>query len=208
MNTVHTKGLVIVISGPSGVGKGTVNKKLLSSNDNIEVAVSATTRNKRDGEVNGKDYYFISRDEFEKKISNNEFLEYAHVHGNMYGTLISEVKRITDMGKDVILEIDVQGGRSIKSKYPDCISVFILPPSMKELSTRLIGRATDDEETIRLRLETAETEVRCVYDYDFAVINDNLDECVEQIKSIIYGEKFRVDKQKELINDLLNGGTL
>lgn len=208
MNSENSKGLVIVISGPSGVGKGTVNKKLINVCENIEVAISATTRKRREGEVDGQDYYFISKEEFDSKIVNNEFIEYAHVHGNMYGTLISEVKKITEKGKDVILEIDVQGGRSIKSKYSDCISVFILPPNMEELATRLNGRATDDEETIKLRLDTAEEEVRCVFDYDFAVINDNLEQCVDQIRSIIHGEKFRVVKQTEVINELLNGGTI
>lgn len=208
MSKIQSKGLVIVISGPSGVGKGTVTKELLSRTKNIEISISATTRNPREGEVDGREYFFLSREEFVKKIESGQFVEYACVHGNMYGTLISEVEKRIDMGVNVILEIDVQGGRAIKGKFPDCVSVFILPPSMGELSARLNGRATDDEETIKLRLDTAVTEVKCVYDYDYAVVNDNLEECVDAIKSIIQGERYRITRRKDNIEDLLNGGTI
>lgn len=204
----RTKGLVFVVSGPSGVGKGTVNKRLIDECDNLKIAISATTRHRRENEVEGRDYFFISQEEFDRRIENNEFLEYAFVHGNMYGTLISEVKSCTEDGSDVILEIDVQGGRTIKEKFADCVSIFILPPNMNELASRLNGRATDDEETIRLRLETAITEVKCVYDYDYAVVNDNIEECVDEIKSIIKSEKFRVLNQEYIIDELLEGGTI
>lgn len=203
-----TRGLVIVISGPSGVGKGSVNKLLIDRCENLEVAISATTRKIRENEVDGRDYYFISKEEFEKRITDNDFVEYALVHGNMYGTLISEVNRRIEEGTDVILEIDVQGGRSVKNKFPKCVSIFILPPNMKELAVRLNGRATDDDETIKLRLDTAESEIKCVYDYDYAVVNENLNDCVSKIKNIIISEKSRVKRQDEIIKKLLNGGTI
>lgn len=202
------KGLVLVVSGPSGVGKGTVNKRLLANCENLDIAISATTRKRRETETQGKDYYFVSQEDFDQKITNGEFIEYALVHGNMYGTLISEVDAHINKGKDIILEIDVQGGKSIKSKFPQCISVFILPPNMEELAVRLNGRATDDKETINGRLETAQTEVECVFSYDYAVVNDDLDSCVEDIKNILESERRRVSRREHIINQLLKGGTI
>lgn len=202
------KGLVLVVSGPSGVGKGSVNKRLLKRCDNLTIAISATTRQRREMEVEGRDYFFISQKEFDEKVANNEFIEYAFVHGNMYGTLISEVYDRINSGQDVILEIDVQGGKSIKEKFPECVSVFILPPNMEELAVRLNGRATDDEETIKMRLKTAVSEVECVHAYDYAVVNEDLDCCVESIKMILYSEKHRVKRKEKIINELLDGGTI
>lgn len=202
------KGLVIVVSGPSGVGKGSVTKKLIASCKNLELTTSVTTRAPRPMEVNGVDYYFCSPEEFQRRIDNDEFIEYATVHGNMYGTLVSEVEKSANTGRDVILEIDVQGGKSVQEKLPDSVSIFLLPPSLEELSKRLIGRETDAEEVIRSRLQTAITEINCIVNYDYVVINDDLQTCMNRIKSIIKSEKHRVSRQKETVIQLLEGGTI
>ena len=178
------KGKLIVFSGPSGSGKDTVIEKLLPKCDIVK-SVSATTRDIRPGEKNGVDYYFVSREEFEKMINEGQMLEYTQYVGNYYGTPKAPVDKWLCEGKNVLLKIEVDGGAQIKEKAPECVSIFILPPSIEELERRLRGRSTDSEAAINKRLETAKLEMQCAKLYDYNVINDDLDLAVEEIIGII-----------------------
>ena len=161
------RGVLFVFSGPSGVGKGTLKAKLFEEfADRIAYSVSATTRGPREGEVDGKDYFFISRQEFERRVKNNEFLEHAEFAGNCYGTPRAYVEKLLDSGMNVVLEIDVQGALQVMKSMPECVSVFILPPSFEELEHRLRGRGTETEEKVRERLETAKRELPYAPQYD------------------------------------------
>lgn len=166
------RGVLFVFSGPSGVGKGTLKAKLFEEfADRIAYSVSATTRGPREGEVDGKDYFFISRQEFERRVKNNEFLEHAEFAGNCYGTPRAYVEKLLDSGMNVVLEIDVQGALQVMKSMPECVSVFILPPSFEELEHRLRGRGTETEEKVRERLETAKRELPYAPQYDYQIIN-------------------------------------
>ena len=166
------RGVLFVFSGPSGVGKGTLKAKLFEEfADRIVYSVSATTRGPREGEVDGKDYFFISRQEFERRVKNNEFLEHAEFAGNCYGTPRAYVEKLLDSGMNVVLEIDVQGALQVMKSMPECVSVFILPPSFEELEHRLRGRGTETEEKIRERLETAKRELPYAPQYDYQIVN-------------------------------------
>ena len=166
------KGVLFVFSGPSGVGKGTLKAKLFEEfADRIAYSVSATTRGPREGEVDGKDYFFISRQEFERRVKNNEFLEHAEFAGNCYGTPRAYVEKLLDSGMNVVLEIDVQGALQVMKSMPECVSVFILPPSFEELEHRLRGRGTETEEKVRERLETAKRELPYAPQYDYQIVN-------------------------------------
>ena len=166
------RGVLFVFSGPSGVGKGTLKAKLFEEfADRIAYSVSATTRGPREGEVDGKDYFFISRQEFERHVKNNEFLEHAEFAGNCYGTPRAYVEKLLDSGMNVVLEIDVQGALQVMKSMPECVSVFILPPSFEELEHRLRGRGTETEEKVRERLETAKRELPYAPQYDYQIVN-------------------------------------
>ena len=166
------RGVLFVFSGPSGVGKGTLKAKLFEEfADRIAYSVSATTRGPREGEVDGKDYFFISRQEFERRAKNNEFLEHAEFAGNCYGTPRAYVEKLLDSGMNVVLEIDVQGALQVMKSMPECVSVFILPPSFEELEHRLRGRGTETEEKVRERLETAKRELPYAPQYDYQIVN-------------------------------------
>ena len=166
------RGVLFVFSGPSGVGKGTLKAKLFEEfADRIAYSVSATTRGPREGEVDGKDYFFISRQEFERRVKNNEFLEHAELAGNCYGTPRAYVEKLLDSGMNVVLEIDVQGALQVMKSMPECVSVFILPPSFEELEHRLRGRGTETEEKVRERLETAKRELPYAPQYDYQIVN-------------------------------------
>ena len=166
------RGALFVFSGPSGVGKGTLKAKLFEEfADRIAYSVSATTRGPREGEVDGKDYFFISRQEFERRVKNNEFLEHAEFAGNCYGTPRAYVEKLLDSGMNVVLEIDVQGALQVMKSMPECVSVFILPPSFEELEHRLRGRGTETEEKVRERLETAKRELPYAPQYDYQIVN-------------------------------------
>ena len=166
------RGVLFVFSGPSGVGKGTLKAKLFEEfADQIAYSVSATTRGPREGEVDGKDYFFITRQEFERRVKNNEFLEHAEFAGNCYGTPRAYVEKLLDSGMNVVLEIDVQGALQVMKSMPECVSVFILPPSFEELEHRLRGRGTETEEKVRERLETAKRELPYAPQYDYQIVN-------------------------------------
>ena len=166
------RGVLFVFSGPSGVGKGTLKAKLFEEfADQIAYSVSATTRGPREGEVDGKDYFFISRQEFERRVKNNEFLEHAEFAGNCYGTPRAYVEKLLDSGMNVVLEIDVQGALQVMKSMPECVSGFILPPSFEELEHRLRGRGTETEEKVRERLETAKRELPYAPQYDYQIVN-------------------------------------
>ena len=166
------RGVLFVFSGPSGLGKGTLKAKLFEEfADRIAYSVSATTRGPREGEVDGKDYFFISRQEFERRVKNNEFLEHAEFAGNCYGTPRAYVEKLLDSGMNVVLEIDVQGALQVMKSMPECVSVFILPPSFEELEHRLRGRGTETEEKVRERLETAKRELPYAPQYDYQIVN-------------------------------------
>lgn len=192
------RGLLIVISGPSGAGKGTICHKLLEDNPNISLSISTTTRSKRGFEIDGKDYYFVSKEEFQKKIEEGKFLEYAFVHSNYYGTDKSLVEKTLEEGRDIILEIDIQGALKIKELIKDGVFIFITPPSMKILLRRLIDRNTESKDQILERFKTAYKEINESTKYNYVVINDEIENAVKKIESIILAEKCRVDR----INDI------
>lgn len=179
------KGSIFIISGPSGCGKNTVFDALMKKDCNIEQTVSVTTRAPRAGERDGVDYYFVSKDEFNSKINSDEFIEYVNYGDNFYGTLKSEVRRILSEGKNVVLVIEVTGAGNIKKAFPEAVSIFILPPSLDELRNRIVSRGENTPEETATRLKIAAEELRFKDDYDYRVINDKLDECVENIYTII-----------------------
>jgi guanylate kinase len=191
------RGVLIVISGPSGAGKGTICKALLEKHDNIYISVSATTRAPRAGEVEGVNYYFLTKEDFEVKVRENGFLEYANVHGNFYGTPKGNVEKMLEDGKDVILEIDIQGALQVKENFKEGVFIFILPPSMEELKQRIIKRGSETEESLMTRFKNAYKEINYVSKYNYAVVNDTVELAVEKVESIITAEKCRVDRIKE-----------
>jgi guanylate kinase len=189
--TANRYGTALVISGPSGAGKTSVCKRLLELEPALHFSISCTTRPPRAGEIDGRDYYFLSREEFDAKVAREEFLEYAEVHGNMYGTLRTEVQRYVYNGQPVLLDIDVQGARQIRSHIIDSVLgycteyVFVGPPSFAEMERRLRGRGTDAEEVIRQRLRNARTELDAWREYDFLVINDTIEAAAARIRAIL-----------------------
>ena len=189
------RGLLIVFSGPSGVGKGTVRQEIFSTPDHkFEYSVSMTTRARRPGEVDGKDYFFRSREEFEELIRNGQMLEYAEYVGNYYGTPLTYVNETLDKGIDVFLEIEVQGALQVKKKVPDAVFIFLTPPDLNELQERLVGRGTDSEEVIAQRIERAREEIALMSEYDYAIVNDEVPLAAERVKRVIEAEHFRVDR--------------
>ena len=180
------RGKLIIVSGPSGSGKSTVTK-IVKDKLNIPLSISATTRNPRDGEIDGKDYFFLSKEEFKNKIANDEFYEYAEVHGNYYGTLKKTVEENLDKGLNVILEIDVQGALIAKEKKKDAVLVFFRTKDMDILEKRLRDRKTDSEEVIQTRLQNAETELKYEDKYNYTIINENLDDSIQELIDIIEG---------------------
>lgn len=193
----NNRGVLIVISGPSGAGKGTICKALLEKHKNIYLSVSATTRTPREGEVEGVNYYFLTKEDFEEKVRNNGFLEYANVHGNFYGTPKVNVEKMLEDGKDVILEIDIQGALQVKENFKEGVFIFILPPSMEELKQRIIKRGSETEESLMTRFKNAYKEINYVSKYNYAVVNDTLEVAVAKVEGIITAEKCRVDRIKE-----------
>lgn len=191
-------GLLVVISGPSGAGKGTICKELIESGE-FWLSVSATTRSPRNGEEEGKNYYFLEKENFLSNIKQGDFLEYAEVYGNYYGTPKSKVIEKLEEGKDVILEIDIQGALKVKETYPKGVFIFILPPSMEELKNRIIKRGSETPESLMTRFKSAYKEINYVSKYNYAVVNDKIEEAVNKIKSIIIAEKCSVERIQENI---------
>lgn len=187
--------MLIVLSGPSGVGKGTVRKALFEEPDiDFEYSTSMTTRKPRNGEKNGVDYWFVSKEEFEENIKNGEMLEYAKYVDNYYGTPLKYVNQTLESGKDVFLEIEVNGAMQIRANVPDAIFVFLTPPDLVELKHRLVGRGTDDIEVINKRIKTAASEIKMMRNYDYAVLNDRVELAVDRIKTIINSERLKVNR--------------
>ncbi len=199
---------LLVLSSPSGGGKSTIARKLVQGRDDVAFSVSATTRPMRAGEEDGKDYHFLSDEEFDKRIEADEFLEWANYSGRRYGTLVKEVRRIFEEGSNAVLDIEVEGARQVRRKFPDAVTVFLLPPSGAELAARLRGRDTESDEQVARRLTRAQQELRAASEYDYVVVNDDLVLAVEQVAAIVESESLRVARLEdltELLEDLQRG---
>ncbi len=200
------KGLLVVISGPSGVGKGTVRKALFSrSGHNLVYSISMTTRLPRKGEVDGVDYYFVSKDDFQKEIEKGNLLEYAQFVDNYYGTPYDKVLENLDKGNEVVLEIEVQGAMQVKDKKPDAVFIFIAPPSFSSLEERLKNRGTESDEVIKERLQKAKREIDLAPNYDYIVINDDVDNAADRIMAIIRAEHAKCERSLEEYYRLMEG---
>lgn len=200
------RGLLIVISGPSGAGKGTVCKALLKEVKDLNISISMTTRKPRVGEIDGINYYFVQEDYFKKMVEERELLEYAKVYDNYYGTPKRKVLEKLNQGKDVILEIDIQGALKVKSQFSEGVFIFIVPPSMEELENRIKKRGTETEEEVAKRFQSSYKEINYVSKYNYIVINDEIEKAVERVKSIIIAEKCRVDRLKDTVLKTIEGG--
>ncbi len=196
------KGRLLVVSGPSGAGKGSISKRIIEEVDDLIYSISMTTRAPRPDEIEGKNYYFVTHKQFEQTIKENGFLEYAKVYGEYYGTPRAKVMQNLEEGKDVVLEIDIQGAMNIRKSYPKGVLIFILPPSMAELRTRITGRGSETTSDIELRLGEALKEIAYIDKYDYCVVNGDLDEAVSRVKAIIIAEHSRVEEDiYELIQE-------
>lgn len=200
---MKSRGLLLVVSGPSGAGKGTICNALVGSHPEIFLSVSATTRKPREGEIEGKSYYFMQEEQFKEKIANGGFIEWACFCGNYYGTPKDKVEQLLEEGKDVILEIEVQGAMKVRSEYPEAVFIFVLPPSMHELRNRIVGRGTETEEVINERLKTAAWEFSHIAKYNYILLNDNIESAVERFSAIICAEKARVTRNLALIEHIV-----
>lgn len=198
------KGLLVVLSAPAGCGKDTVLAELKKQDENIKQSISMTTRLPREGEQNGVDYYFTTVEDFEKNIKENGFLEYVKYGVNYYGTPKKAIEEMLDTGKSVVLKIEVEGAGNVRKLYPEAISIFIMPPSLSELSRRLKNRGTETEEDINRRLKIAETEIQRAKEYKYIVINDDVQTCVNDILAILKAEHLKYDNMKNTINEIIN----
>lgn len=199
---MNKKGQLIVISGPSGVGKGTVLAEYLKGKENTAYSVSATTRQPRPGEKHGVHYFFLSREEFEQTAKEGGMLEYASYNGNYYGTPKAPVEQQRQEGKDVILEIEVQGALQVKKACPDALLIFIAPPSFEELANRLSGRQTEDSKTVENRLNIAKGELKCAGEYDYVVVNDDVAAAAQRLEMIIGANRYHKDNMKEFLDEV------
>ncbi len=198
-----SRGTLFVVSSPSGGGKGTIIRHVLDVVENLRYSVSYTTRAPRLGEVDGREYFFVNRETFEEMVAAREFLEWACVHGNLYGTAKNQIIEDTAAGADIILEVDVQGAASVRQLLMDSVSIFILPPSYEVLRQRLITRGTDSPEELELRLRNAPEELRQYSAFDYVIINDEIDRAVGQLASIIYAERARCMRQEGLVLEVI-----
>ena len=204
----ETQGFIVAITAPSGTGKTTVIRKLIERDSRLRYSISATTRPRREAEVHGSDYFFISEHEFDEKLEKSLFAEWAEVHGYRYGTLKTQIEEILKQGGYVMMDVDVQGARNLREIYPDGIFIYLMPPSMKELKARLSRRGTEDEASFEQRLEDAVTEIESLASFDYLVINDELEKTVDEIAWIIRSERLKVERISDLtkkIRDYLEG---
>lgn len=197
------KGLLVIFSGPSGSGKGTIMKSLLASRDDTVLSVSMTTRAPRPGEIDGYHYHFVTREEFQKTIEEDGFLEYAEYNGNFYGTPEAPIRRLLNEGKNVMLEIEVQGAEKVMDHRSDVVSIFITIPSFEELERRLRGRGTEPEEVIRGRMKTSQYELSRAFRYQYIVLNDEVEKAVDRINTIIDAESMRYSRMENTILEVL-----
>lgn len=200
---IGRKGILIVVSGFSGAGKGTIMKRLLEEyKEQYALSISATTRDPRPGEAHGNEYFFISTEQFEDMIRQDELIEYARYVNNYYGTPRIFVEEQLARGKDVILEIEIQGALKVKKKFPDTLLLFVTPPSAQELKNRLIGRGTEDEAAIHSRLSRAFEESQGIENYDYFVVNDDLEQCVAEVHEIIQSEHYRISRNMDMVKEM------
>lgn len=197
------KGILFVLSGPSGVGKGTVRERLFQHDNDLNYSISVTTRKKRPGEVDGVDYFFKTKDEFQQLIKDKELLEYAEFVGNFYGTPKAYVNEMLQDGKDVFLEIEVQGALQVREHFPEGVFIFLSPPSLDELKNRIVGRGTESKELVRNRLLEARREIEMMNAYDYVVVNDEVEHAVHRIQCIIESEHCRRERIEEVFKQLL-----
>ncbi|HYJ30330.1 MAG TPA: guanylate kinase [Allosphingosinicella sp.] len=203
---IKRRGLLFVLSSPSGAGKSTIARMLLETDDGIAMSVSATTRPKRPGELDGVHYHFVSDAQFDDMIANHEFLEWAHVFGHRYGTLKQEVMNVIEGGRDVLLDIDWQGTQQLKQVDPDIVRVFILPPSMTELRRRLTHRGTDSDDVVRRRMDRAASEISHWAEYDYVLINNDAEKCRELVHNILKAERLKATR-RVFLHDFVRGLT-
>ncbi|WP_378952114.1 guanylate kinase [Pelosinus sp. sgz500959] len=197
------QGILIVLSGPSGAGKGTICQELLRSDPELNYSISATTRAPRVGEQNGVNYWFVSHAEFQQMIEKDELLEWAEVYGNFYGTPYQHIAELLNNGKDVVLEIDTQGATQIKKKFPQGVCIYIVPPSLDELAKRIHKRGTDSLENIKTRLGSANDELTHVHNYHYVVVNDEVQRAAKKVAAIIIAEKCQVNRNMNIIENIL-----
>ncbi len=202
---MREQGMLIVVSGPSGVGKGTLCNILLARIENLFLSISATTRTPRAGEIDGVNYVFMSHQDFEDKIEKGQFLEWAKVYNNYYGTPKDIAYQRLSEGKDVILEIDIQGAAQVKKNCPEGIFIFISPPSIEELKKRIIKRGSDTQDSIELRMKCAREEMKASFDYDYVVLNDDLDKAALMLQSIVLAERCKVSRNKKILQSIKGG---
>ncbi|MDO5350182.1 MAG: guanylate kinase [Lachnospiraceae bacterium] len=199
---MNQQGILVVISGFSGAGKGTLMKALMEKYDNYALSVSATTRQPRSGEVDGREYFFVSQEHFQSMVENDALIEYAQYVENFYGTPKDYVEKQRAAGKDVILEIEIQGALKIKKKFPETLLLFVMPPSAEELKRRLVSRGTEPLEVIEARLKRAAEEAVGIEAYDYIVINDTIDTCVEELHQLIQAQHNKTSNRLDLINEM------
>ena len=199
---MNEKGILLIVSGFAGSGKGTVMKKLIADYGNYALSTSATTRGIRAGEVDGREYFFKTKEEFEEMIENGELLEHACYVGNYYGTPKAYVDKMLEEGKDVILEIEIQGGLQVKEQCPEALLIFMMPPSIEELHRRIVNRGTETSEVIKMRMERGSQEIQEVSKYDYIMINDDVDECAKHIDELVRSTKCQVSRNLEVIEDV------
>ncbi len=207
IRTTSGRGILFVVSSPSGGGKGTLIQRVLNKLANLSYSVSFTTRAPRSGEVDGREYFFVTREKFEEMVAANEFLEWALVHGKLYGTGHRQLTEEISEGRDIVLEVDVQGAASVRTLVEDAVTIFILPPSFAILKERLVSRGTDSAEELELRLRNASTELEHYSNFQYVIINDNLDQAADQLASIVCAERARLSRQEPRVKQLVDSFT-